>query len=58
MKHHQWITIILPCKFLLSDFVGFNISIVLLLFNYWDDSWISIVIYGYMWWFEIVSFNW
>jgi hypothetical protein len=27
-------------------------------FNYWDDSWISIVIYRYMWWFEIVSFNW
>jgi len=25
---------------------------------YWDDSCISIMISGYMWWFEIVSFNW
>jgi len=26
-------------------------------FHYWDDSWISLVISGYMWWFEVVSFN-
>jgi hypothetical protein len=49
---------IFSCKFMLSDFMSFWFLIVLLQFNYWDDSWISIVIYEYMWWFEIVSFNW
>jgi hypothetical protein len=58
MKHHHWGATIFSCKFILSDFIWFNFSNVLLLFNLWNDSWISIVIYGYMWWFEIVSHNW
>jgi hypothetical protein len=58
MKHHHWRATIFSCKFILSDFIWFNFSNVLLLFNLRNDSWISIVIYGYMWWFEIVSHNW
>jgi len=58
MKPHHWRATIFLCKFILSDFIWFNFSNVLLLFNLWNDSWISIVIYGYMWWIEIVSHNW
>jgi hypothetical protein len=58
MKPHHWRATIFSCKFILSDFILFNFSNVLLLFNLWNDSWIYTVIYGYMWWFEIVSKNW
>ena len=58
MKPHNWRATIFSCKFILSDFIWFNFFNVLLLFNLWNDSWISIVIYGYMWWFEIVLHNW
>jgi len=42
---------------MLFDFMGFWFLVVLLSFHYWDNSWVSIVIFRYMWWFEIVSFN-
>jgi hypothetical protein len=58
MKPHHWRETKFSCKFILSDFIWFNFSNFLLLFNLWNDSWISIVIYGYMWWFEIISLNW
>jgi hypothetical protein len=58
MKPHHWRATIFSCKFILSDFIWFNFFNVLLLFNLWDDSWISFMIQGYIWWFEIISHNW
>jgi hypothetical protein len=58
MKPHHWRTTIFSCKFILSDFIWFIFSNVLLLFNLRNDSWISFVIQEYIWWFEIISHNW
>jgi hypothetical protein len=46
------------CLFMLFEFMGFWFLIVLLLFGFWDDFWVSLVISGYKWWLEVVSFNW
>jgi hypothetical protein len=58
MKPHHWRATIFSCKFILSNFISFNFSYVLLLFNLWNDSRISFVIQGYIWWFEIILHNW
>jgi hypothetical protein len=37
MKPHLWRATIFSWEFMLSNFIWFNISNVLLLFNYWDE---------------------
>jgi len=58
MKPHHWRKTMFLCLFILFEFIDFWFLIVLLLFDFWDDFWVSLVISGYKWWFEVVSFNW
>jgi hypothetical protein len=58
MKPHHWRETMFSCFFMLFEFMGFWFLIVLFLFDFWDDFWISLVISEYKWWFEVVSFNW
>jgi hypothetical protein len=58
MKPHHWRETMFSCLFMLFEFMGFWFLIVLLLFDFLYDFWISLVIFGYKWWFEVVSFNW
>jgi hypothetical protein len=58
MKPHHWRETMFSCLFMLFEFMGFWFLIILFLFDFWDNFWVSLVIFGYKWWFEVISFNW
>jgi hypothetical protein len=58
MKPHHWRESMFSRLFMLFEFMGFWFQIVLHLFDFWDDFWVSLVIFRYKWWFKNVSFNW
>jgi len=53
MKLHHWRETMFTCLFMLFEFMSFWFLIVLFLFDFWDDFWVSLVISEYKW-----LFNW